>query len=92
MIFGLPQGFKDKSCPGQEIRETRTRQHSWVSSQEKVKLKINSDKYYPPLVNLSFLGMLFWDMCVKSEKLVVERGCERVWNPRFDIESREHNL
>ena len=24
-IFGLRQGFKDKSCPGQEIRETRTR-------------------------------------------------------------------
>ena len=22
--FGLRQGFKDKSCPGQEIRETRT--------------------------------------------------------------------
>ena len=27
-IFGLRQGFKDKSCPGQEIRETRTRYHS----------------------------------------------------------------
>ena len=26
-IFGLRQGFKDKSCPGQEIRETRTRWH-----------------------------------------------------------------
>ena len=26
-IFGLRQGFKDKSCPGQEIRETRTRFH-----------------------------------------------------------------
>jgi hypothetical protein len=24
-IFGLQQGFKDKSCPGQENRETRTR-------------------------------------------------------------------
>ena len=31
-IFGLRQGFKDKSCPGQEIRETRTRFHPcwWV--------------------------------------------------------------
>jgi len=28
-IFGLRQGFKDKSCPVQEIRETRTRYHSW---------------------------------------------------------------
>ena len=26
-IFGLRQGFKDKSCPGQEIGETRTRYH-----------------------------------------------------------------
>ena len=29
-IFGLRQGFKDKSCPGQEIRETRTRFHPWA--------------------------------------------------------------
>ena len=26
--FNLRQGNKDKSCPGQEIRETRTRKHS----------------------------------------------------------------
>ena len=29
-IFGLRQGFKDISCPGQEIGETRTRYHPWV--------------------------------------------------------------
>ena len=29
-IFGLRQGFKDKSCPGQEIGETRTRYHPWI--------------------------------------------------------------
>ena len=28
-IFGLRQGFKDKSCPGQENRETRTRFHPY---------------------------------------------------------------
>ena len=27
-IFGLRQGFKDKSCPGQKIRDTRTWKHS----------------------------------------------------------------
>ena len=26
-IFGLRQGYKDKSCPGQDFRETRTRWH-----------------------------------------------------------------
>ena len=26
-IFGLGQGYKDKSCPGQDFRETRTRWH-----------------------------------------------------------------
>ena len=31
-IFGLRQGFKDKSCPGQEIRETRTRYHSCMQN------------------------------------------------------------
>ena len=37
--FGLPQGFKDKSCPGQEIRETRTRLQSWsrFSNQHSIK-------------------------------------------------------
>ena len=30
-IFGLRQGFKDKSCPGQEIGETRTRYHPWLT-------------------------------------------------------------
>ena len=29
-IFGLRQGFKDKSCPGQENRETRTRFHPFI--------------------------------------------------------------
>ena len=28
-IFGLRQGFKDKSFPGQEIGETRTQYHPW---------------------------------------------------------------
>ena len=26
-IFGLQQGYKDKSCPGQDFRETRTEYH-----------------------------------------------------------------
>ena len=26
-IFGLRQGYKDKSCPGQDFRETRTEYH-----------------------------------------------------------------
>ena len=30
-IFGLRQGYKDKSCPGQDFRETRTRWHPWQS-------------------------------------------------------------
>ena len=28
-IFCLRQGYKDKSCPGQDFRETRTRWHPW---------------------------------------------------------------
>ena len=34
-IFGLRQGFKDKSCPGQEIGETRTQYHPWFSGHNK---------------------------------------------------------
>ena len=41
-IFGLRQGFKDKSCPGQEFRETRTRFHPWIQNEW---MKILRKKY-----------------------------------------------
>ena len=33
-IFALRQGFKDTSCPGQEIRGKRSRYHSWKAQME----------------------------------------------------------
>ena len=36
--FSLSQGNKDKSCPGQEIRETRTRFQSWRTSPNPLKI------------------------------------------------------
>ena len=33
-IFALQQGFKDTSCPGQEIRGKRSRYHSWKAQME----------------------------------------------------------
>ena len=43
-IFGLRQGYKDKSCPGQDFRETRTRWHPWTPTSNNQKPGCNIDK------------------------------------------------
>ena len=54
-IFGLRQGYKDKSCPGQDFRETRTRWHPWEGGFLFLNLFI---EHYSPQIKLHCLSSL----------------------------------